>query len=84
MSGVVTITSDKDVSSLATLFANLRPEGVREARSHVGYSKREFILETGGEGVFSESTSHPVARERVSPNTIFVIFGFVVVYHKFH
>ena len=81
MSGVVTVTSHKDVSSL-TLVLAIRIHSVCEAWGHVRNSERESILEVAGYGVALPSVIHEVFGEFVSVDAGEIVLFLVVVNQK--
>lgn len=73
MSGVVSIASYNDVSWSASFGADLGPEGIGEAWSHVGNSQAKFVLKTCSDGAPSEAAGHPVGWEVIGPNSVICV-----------
>lgn len=82
VSSVVTVASNYDVCSLVPLHAHLGIESIREAGRHIWHGHGEFILETSCQSVLSESSGHPITRERVGPNTIISVLLLMIVDHE--
>mmetsp|Transcript_44470 Transcript_44470/g.60321 ORF Transcript_44470/g.60321 Transcript_44470/m.60321 type:complete len:258 (-) Transcript_44470:349-1122(-) len=89
MEGVVTITSDNNSAVTFAPLVNLRPDRVRETRSHVGNSEGESVLEAIGksgllEGAIVKILGYSVLEDAVGLVTLLVIvnkkfFGTVTV-----
>ena len=76
--GVVTISGDENMSSLALLEA-VGIDSVGEAWRHVGNGEGESVLEASSDGVPSPVVVHWVLGEFISPNTVKLVFLLVVV-----
>ena len=80
---MVTITSNNDVCYCLVCILGLWPEWIWEARSHVWYSKTEFVLESSCNGSLGVRSCHPITWETVCPDTIGFVILLVIIYHKF-
>jgi hypothetical protein len=85
VSSVIAIAGYYDVGWGAAFGADLGPEGVGEAWSHIRNRQAEFVLESRSNCAPSEGTGHPVAWEVVCPDTVISVRLLVVVYKQlFH